>query len=530
MAGRTIPSIATDLQKIKIARESGDATAEKLARQNFDIELAKLEGGMFEKAYNTAQSELREAYKAQRTAQAKINTFTHKTEIKKTKIQERGETKRKRMELDNKVVVQDDAQAHEIQLWDHKNKGIMALVDKYNLPQHSKDRIISGLAGADAADTDVVIAEMYEELVRDNPEKVESFVRDVTRLRHGEASRSGADRGPSLTQTERDNAGATVLGTMLRQAPIQTTDKNNKFLFWGGDKTESRMPTLEENKRYADDMIRESMRLGRAGLKPGELLLRIRDELDRSYSILGQSGGHDMPEAGPGGVEFEKSAEDFKKEPAKRQAQTEYIEQLKKAQKTVNFFHKENPAGQYFMDWLEESSDRGYFVQPNSRRMIAPTTPAALPPPEEEKPDETPEVVQEASPTTPATEEKSGNYLPGMSPNEQIQKDISDVADAVNDQGWEVGDFVRFTGEKRLSIKYGMSPPLVIPANTIFRVKKLVSEQGTMGTGVLLEPITNPQQFIKDLSPEEQRASNRNKNKRAFVVSIDNLSLFQVRE
>ena len=94
---RTLPSIATELLKIKLARESGDPTAEKLARQNFDIKLAQLEGQMFEKEYNTARSDLQQAYKALRTAQAKNDALRHKTETEVAKIEGKYDVKQERV-------------------------------------------------------------------------------------------------------------------------------------------------------------------------------------------------------------------------------------------------------------------------------------------------------------------------------------------------------------------------------------------------------------------------------------------------
>ena len=142
------------------------------------------------------------------------------------------------------------------------------------------------------------------------------------------------------------------------------------------------------------------------------------------------------------------------------------------------------------------------------------------------QPTEPTQPKETSEPTRP-----SGQFLPGLSENEQTVREVATVSEALAKRNWEVGDFVRYTGKKMLRMSYGVfgPPALMIRPNTIYRIKRIAVQHGVQGTGIELELVVNPKSFIKDLTPEEQTAHARQTKKYTFVLPLTAFNRFMLR-
>ena len=473
---RTIPGIGNKLAEIKLAMEKGDATELELAKESYRTDLAKLENDMLKKHYGTVSSELNKAYTELQTAKDKMNVFEHKTDVEVAKTTGRFDVKQARVEArqerKTKIALQDDAQAHEINIWDHKlNRGLQALED-LGVPTHNATDIVRAATGTDPQDADVILYESTMGMPEKERQMARKIIRDIKGT-GGSSTTGGAGKPLKPTQTQSDEIAFNAFEP-LRSIPVLTTDKNKKFLFFGkDDQVEGRIPDDADFKRVGREMVVAARKAGRQGLHPSLLLKSIDTEIIKARELLEEY--NDVLVGG--GIEFEKTPEEeYPDDLDDQDIMRQNIMELTKAKQTIDFFDSE--AGQQYLKWVDESlteslrQDKLVYVNPPafnlSRRSQEDTS-------TERSQEDTSmgrfrEIEAEmrrgrTSDTTPTTTTPEGQdtlerIRQSRTPpnpeleNKRIHKQIKNMSDAIEAQGWRTGNVLEYVGPKELKIKY----------------------------------------------------------------------------
>lgn len=522
---QTVPGIMTDVQKIKLARASGDKIAEDLARESFKTKLAQLEAQQYEKQYNTAAGELKKAYSDLRVAEGKIDRFKYQSDVDVAKIQGRFGVKQERVKARQQrktdIMLQDDAQAWEKEFADYRANRALELAQQYGLSQQTRTDIIRALAGTDPQEEAVAI---YEATIKEG-DRGRDFWRAYNKIDDSEKSSKNEWEPPSLTQTQSNEIALNALAPIDR-LPVKITDVEKWYdgvPFFGADEVQGTPASEEDYQNMATELTRTTTEAAKQGLSPN-LMKSVIDNLRATANTTLDQYSDYLDEADGGIVFNDKAAKGLSQEEDLRNI----ILQIKQSIQINDFF--ESAAGKQYYNWVNESVNRSYqegrtmWVTPQTgtegSQTLLPRQPTS--PTQPTQPTlETPE-----TPETPQPESDGSSRLPSVSrENAQIQEQVSNLSEALDTQGWEVGDFIKYNGTGPLALKYMQVQP-----NMIFRIVGLASKEkdGYPADGVLVQGLTMPSLNFKDTTPEERNAARRISRQR-IVIPFEFWKYFAIR-
>jgi hypothetical protein len=502
MAGRTIPSIMTDVQKIKLARADNDKVGEDLARETLRTKLAQMEAEQYEKQYGTVSGELKKAHSDLRTAQQKIDAFKYQSDVDVAKIEGRFDVKQARVtervkgrqERKTKIALQDDAQAWEKEFADYRANRALALAEQYGLSKQTQTDIIRALGGTDPQQEAVAI---YEATIRDG-DKGRDFWRAYNKI--GERSGGGSDwEPPSLTQTQSNEIALNALAPLDR-LPVRIVDVeawNEGMPFVGSDTVEGQPATDADYEAMSREVMTATIEAAKQGLSPN-LMKSVIDNLRASaHNTLNQYS--DYLDEVDGGIVFNDNA-------AKNLSQEEdlrnIVMQIKQAIQINDFF--ESAPGKKYYNWVNESVDHAYrqgrsaWLRPQSEEQsLLPTqTPSPTSTAQPGQPG-TETTQPEAKPEQPASDGSS--RLPSVErENVDVQTQTTNLSKALDAQGWEVGDILTYTGEKNLKLKYA----IIFPRQK-FRIVGISSKsEGYPYDGILIKLGDHTNPILRSAGPK----------------------------
>lgn len=374
----SVPAVATNLLNIRYALETGDKTKAEIERAKLDAKLSEIAAKNYESQYNTVNTQYKKALDEVLKLQKEKVALEGSQALDLEEIKQKGDTHRKGMDIDAERETRESGEAHDMAVREYETTGFIEGLRAANIPEDVVIEILKARNKVPQAhqkhESEVVFDKIFgnpnatfdEKMAQWNAYNKIQPPRPTTGGTGG-TRRTGSGSDVELTQTERETAGNVVLDTYLKTAPLQTTDINKPGIS-SADETTSRNPTAAEYRTYVLDMMEKARQLRASGLTPQHLSLHIQNEMSIAYNWRRETGGHDAPPAGQGGVEFEKPAEEYDDPSAAHAA----VEQEKRYQKIVNLFESE--AGKYFLDWLQESAQKGYYV---TARMPGPAAQSA---------------------------------------------------------------------------------------------------------------------------------------------------------
>jgi len=523
---RTVPAIATDLQKIKLARAEGDKVGEDLARESFKAKIAQMEASQYEKQYNTVSSELKKAYTDLRTAESKVAAFKYNSDVKVAETEGRFDVEQEqvkgRQDRKTKLAVLQQEQTYDKEMLDYRTNRALELAEQYGLSKQTQTDIIRALGNTDPQEEAVAI---YEATIREG-DRGRDFWRAYNKI--DDSKKTNDWEPPSLTQTQSNDIALNALAP-LDKLPVMITDINRvPDIFGGKDEVEGKPATDEDYANIAREMMTATVAAAKQGLSPN-LMKSVVDNLRAAaHNTLNEYS--DYLDEEDGGIVFNDAAA---KDMGEEEDLRGIIAQIKQAIQVNDFFESE--PGQQYYNWVNESVNNSY--QQGRSAWVSPQTSQGKQPPAQTQTQQTQPTQptqpteQPTQPTQPTEEpetptEGTGQRLPSVErENLNVQTDVTNMSEAMGKQGWQVGDFLKYSGTKPLKLKY-----MTVQPNMIFRVLGIASKarDGYPYDGVLVQGITMPSTVLKGTTPAERNAS-RQITRRKMVIPFSMWNSFSIR-
>ena len=349
-APRNVPAIALDLLNLQYAKEQGDETNAEIQRQKLDAKIAGMQSSMWEKNYNTAQAERAKAWEQLRDVTLKLDAMKQDKSLEVEDRKQQGETKRLGMSLDDAEEARTDKEWEIARNYTNLLNVGMTETQAYEIAsaiggvkqEHEKVLILRELQAAykrgDMTDEQFMAAWQYANGVQ--------TARGTAGTR--QSGTSGAGKS-GLTVGEKETGVNYVLNVLTSESPVETTEPKWWLI---PDSTQGNTASTELMYDFAYDMADAA---GDSGLTPDELLRGVLAEIEKAEVSLRETGGHEGEPASPGGVTIQGGGD---KDADKFAAN----EDLKDAQKIVNFFH--STAGRDYLSWVRQSQAQGKFIIP----------------------------------------------------------------------------------------------------------------------------------------------------------------------
>ncbi len=492
MAGRTVPAIATDLQKIKLARAEGDKVGEDIARESFKAKIAQMEAAQYEKQYNTVSSELKKAYTDLRTAESNIAAFKYSSDVAVAETEGRFDVEQEqvkgRQDRKTKLAVLQQEQTYDKEMLDYRTNRALELAEKHRLSKQTQTDIIRALGNTDPQQEAVAI---YEATIRDG-DRGRDFWRAYNKI--DDSKKTNDWEPPSLGQLESTDVGLAALAP-LYEIPVKITDINRvPDIFGGKDEVEGRKATEADYMKAADNLYKKARQAAHQGIPPNRMMRIINNLKDSASETLKKYA--DYLDETDRGIVF--NDQDAGSELKDQETLRSIIISIQEAIQINDFFESE-PGKQYY-NWVNASVTNS-FQQGRSAWL---NLPVSL---EEQSQQQSQQGTQQETQTeqTQSTEEPDSTQTEkgksiyerikaGRSPSygrdrmvaeyERIQSEIRNMSDAIAQQGWDIGSRIRYIGEKNLKLK---PFSLLISPNTVLVVSGIASKsEGYAYDGVLV--------------------------------------------
>ena len=537
MAGRTVPAIATELQKIKLARAEGDKVGEDIARESYKAKIAQMEAAQYEKQYNTVSSELKKAYTDLRTAESNIAAFKYSSDVAVAETEGRFDVEQEqvkgRQDRKTKLAVLQQEQTYDKEMLDYRTNRALELAEKHRLSKQTQTDIIRALGNTDPQQEAVAI---YEATIRDG-DRGRDFWRAYNKI--DDSKKTNDWEPPSLGQLESTDVGLAALAP-LYEIPVKITDINRvPDIFGGKDEVEGRKATEADYMKAADNLYKKARQAAHQGIPPNRMMRIINNLKDGASETLKKYA--DYLDETDRGIVF--NDQDAGSELKDQETLRSIIISIQEAIQINDFFESE-PGKQYY-NWVNASVTNS-FQQGRSAWLNLPVSLEEQSQQQSEQ--ETQQQSQQGTQQETQTEQTQQGQLPRSTeqPTEQtqtqpqsdgssrlpsverenlnVQTDVTNMSNAMAKQGWQVGDFLKYSGTEK-KLKY-----MIVQPNMIFRVLGIASKarDGYPYDGVLVQGITMPSAVLKGTTPAERNASRRI-TRRKMVIPFSMWNSFNIR-
>ena len=438
-ASANVPAIITDILKIKVAREMGDLSQIRIAKQQFNAKVDGLQASQWEKGYNKVSTAYQKALKDYRDKSLEFDKFQQSQELQKTnresiakenvartaarasenveKIKQRGSIRTEQVKAgattgaaditgqwgaeEQRIIsqremdLQDDEQKFKLDLYGE--------LKKRGVPDRLIDSLMQIGFGGNQLHKEVAIFDRLADMERTgeiNREERKELLK-ITENIDPDDSSSGSGGFGTMIEGEKELALQTLVNLIRTNVEVPVSGNYPTRFRKDKPKTVGENSTPEELEVVADQM---KTAIQRAKWPPQEILILLQSDFQdaRDYKVtrMNEDLTFDTPDSGQT-VEFGDRPGQYP-DPDDQAAALANINAQRSANQKVLLY--DSPAGRALIDWLDESARVGYYLpgspprtgSPPHEREVGATPPTDQPRSSQQVPTATP---TEAQPT-----------------------------------------------------------------------------------------------------------------------------------